>query len=503
MSSQEGRVGAGIGVGSLFGAAGLDVDVAVILGGAEGVLPPTPHPDPLLNDTHRRSIGLPTADDQINALRQQFVTVLSGCHGVVTIPRGDLRATVSNQPSRWLLPYLDRGPEPTRVTIASSHVAALAGVAFPSSEAEHRLASLLHHVGGGDTIDSIADRDPVLERALTMRRAREAATITAYDGGLGGLDIPTLDGQTVSPTAIESWVACPYAYFVQQLLGVRAVEEPDRIIRIEPTERGSLIHDVLDAFHREVIEGHLAQPTSHGWTEDHRNALLALFEATCDRTERRGRSGRPATWDTERRRLRTELLRWLDADSQVAVGRGSSVVASEHRFGVDAPPVTLPLGDGRRLSLRGSFDRVDRTATGGLVVTDHKTGKPDAYRKLTPADPTLGGTVFQLPSYAAAARSVVGPDDAAVVAEYSMFGRGDYQRFGFTITPDIERLVASQLTDVVDGIESGWFPARPERPGFRLWVSCPYCEPDGLGTTDQWERWQRKRHDPRVARWLA
>ena len=35
---------------------------------------------------------------------------------------------------------------------------------------------------------------------------------------------------------------------------------------------------------------------------------------------------------------------------------------------------------------------------------------------------------------------------------------------------------------VVDGIEAGIFPNRPERPGWRLFVGCHYCEPDGLGT---------------------
>ncbi len=42
MPAREGRVGDGVTVGALAGAAGLDIDVAVVLGGVEGTLPPNP-----------------------------------------------------------------------------------------------------------------------------------------------------------------------------------------------------------------------------------------------------------------------------------------------------------------------------------------------------------------------------------------------------------------------------------------------------------------------------
>ena len=36
-----------------------------------------------------------------------------------------------------------------------------------------------------------------------------------------------------------------------------------------------------------------------------------------------------------------------------------------------------------------------------------------------------------------------------------------------------------------------------------MFVPCWYCEPDGLGTATRWAEWERKRHDPALARWLA
>ena len=59
---RQGRVGQGVTAAPLAGAVGLDVDVAIVLGAAEGLLPPRPSSDPLLSDADRSLAGLPTAD---------------------------------------------------------------------------------------------------------------------------------------------------------------------------------------------------------------------------------------------------------------------------------------------------------------------------------------------------------------------------------------------------------------------------------------------------------
>jgi hypothetical protein len=89
-----------------------------------------------------------------------------------------------------------------------------------------------------------------------------------------------------------------------------------------------------------------------------------------------------------------------------------------------------------------------------------------------------------------------------VLAEYGLLRKGGYARPGFEITADVEARVSASLERVVSGIEAGWFPHVPDPPG-RYFVSCPYCEPDGLGTVDRWSDWERKRHDPRLAAWFG
>ena len=89
-------------------------------------------------------------------------------------------------------------------------------------------------------------------------------------------------------------MACPHAYFVQYLLGVKAIEEPDDEISITAADRGSATHTALDRFHRAVIDGDLPQPSATGWSDEHRLALGRFFDEVSSETERRGRTGRPA-----------------------------------------------------------------------------------------------------------------------------------------------------------------------------------------------------------------
>ena len=51
---------------------------------------------------------------------------------------------------------------------------------------------------------------------------------------------------------------------------------------------------------------------------------------------------------------------------------------------------------------------------------------------------------------------------------------------------------------IVDGIEAGAFPARPEPPGPRFFIDCEYCDPDHLGTADRWREWARKALAPEL-----
>jgi ATP-dependent helicase/nuclease subunit B len=460
--ARAGRVGTGVTVGSLTGAAGLDVDVAVLLGAADGLLPPLPRIDPLVGDADRVAAGLDTADAHAGRTQRQFLSLLDSCSSIlVTYPRGDLRTTSHREPSRWIAAHLADVP----VRHTASHVAALIGTEFPVCAREHRLRRRTTHTAAGGQVATApgAASDVVLQRALRLRAARRSPALTAYDGDLSTVGVPPLD-RPVSPTQLEAWAACPHAYFVRYILGVREIDEPGDTLAITPMDRGSALHEALDVFHRTVLRGDLPQPDADGWSDAHAVALGEIFDRVAATTELAGRTGRVASWMDERERMRADLLDWLRADRERVVDRGARVISSEWRFGNDGD-VTLTLPSGRRLAVTGSIDRVDESVD-GFVVTDHKTGRSDRFRSISTDDPTAGGTMLQLPAYAAATLALTGRPDAPVRAEYSFFRAGGYKRVGYTFDERVWASVGQAVSGIVDGIEAGFYPSVPERPGW-------------------------------------
>jgi ATP-dependent helicase/nuclease subunit B len=504
-----GHIGVGVHVGPLAFAVGQPFDLLVVVGVCEGLLPAPPPQEALLGDHDR---GLTDGALQINSelaqeqQRQLWAALAGTTRAVLLTPRGDLRATALRQPSRWVA-ELSRSL-PVRSRSIPSFAAGLSAAAFPATASQHRIRALSQAVHAGQGIAQhplMQSRQP-LRVGSALLAARALPVLTEYDGDLSGVRIDALGDRPISPTRLEAWVACPHGWFMRYVLGLQPVEQPDEQLQITPKDRGTLVHQALDRFHRQVIDGTLAQPGPDGWGEQHLRALLAAFETEASQLEQQGATGRTAFWRSEQNRQRHELTTWLQHDSRRVAQRLATVLASEHSFGVPgAPGAVITLADGTEVSLRGSVDRIDRCADGSLVVTDHKTGRASSYRDITDADPTAGGTKFQLPAYAAAALALTGDAQRPpVIAEYGFFGKEDYRRVECTIDTNSWPQVTDALQRVLDGIRSGVFVARPEKSQFRFsFVPCEYCDPDHLGTAERWTQFERKLADPRVAALLG
>lgn len=504
-----GRIGTGVHAGPLSFAVGQCFDLVVVLGACEGLLPGRPPSEAVLSDADRALAGgeLALAADRTDEQKAQLWAVVAGAgRAVITFPRGDLRATATRQPSRWLRELVGAQPIPSRRV--HSFAAGLAEASFPATLGQHRVRSLQHAMRAGV---AFADAPAVtahvaLQRGVAMIQARSTDMLTEYDGDLSGTPIDPLGPHPVSPTRLEKWVSCPYGWFVEYVLGVKPVEQPGEQLQISAKDRGTMVHEALDHFHQAVVDGDLPQPGPHGWTPRHLQALLSAFEQVGAAKERLGLVGRTAFWAAEQTRQRHELATWMVRDSLRLVERGATVIASEHHFGFgDTPPAVITLPDGEQVRLRGSVDRIDRCADGTLVVVDHKTGGATSYRPITDDDPTAGGALYQLPTYAAAALLLTGSHpDTPVLAEYGFFAKGKFQRIGTRLTPQQWPTVAANLARVLDGIRSGLFVGRTEKSQYRLsFVKCPYCDPDGLGTAERWAEFDRKSSDPRVAALLG
>jgi ATP-dependent helicase/DNAse subunit B len=282
---------------------------------------------------------------------------------------------------------------------------------------------------------------------------------------------------------------------VQRLLGVRPVETPEEQLTVNPIELGNLYHETLDRFFTQ-----LSAPPGGAtpWSSAQRAELRRIaVEVAADLTLR-GHTGHRLLWDQELAAVLSRLDRFLDHDDAVRAATGRRQVQSELSF-----EIGVPLADGRTLLMKGSADRVDR-AGDAIVVVDYKSGSARTFAGLGPGDPTRHGAKLQLPVYGMAARLALGTPDAPASAEYWFIHKDAGKRVELPLTRDVERAFIGAVTVIADGIAGGLFPHRPpEDDGFAGFVPCGYCDPDGLGAGEHRERWERKRHDPRLAGYLA
>jgi ATP-dependent helicase/nuclease subunit B len=301
-----------------------------------------------------------------------------------------------------------------------------------------------------------------------------------------------------SPTRLQTWAACPHAYFMQTVLHVEPVELPEDIMQLAPIDRGNLVHEVLDRFLGEV---RTRPDAGRPWNPADRARLRVIAEEVSAETEARGVTGRRLLWHRDRRAILAELDAFLTADEGFRGGGIAQTLATELTFGFsddDAGVVAVALGDGRVVQVRGKADRVDRRADGALVVIDYKTGSFTRYTALSHDAPVGAGTLLQLPVYAYAARAAYGAPDTPVEALYWFVGKGNNRRIGYDVDESVDEVFVQAVRTIVDGIAGGVFTALPPEPAPVPFVQCPYCDPDGMGTTDRWREWERKFQAPEL-----
>ena len=175
----------------------------------------------------------------------------------------------------------------------------------------------------------------------------------------------------VSVSRLESYAACPYNHFVQY--GLRPQEQKEW--GVDPRERGTFFHAAMEGFTRIL-------PENEKWPHIGRKECDSLMDAAL----------RPLveSWNdsafTDTARTRAEARRYISICKRAAwiFTRGASMsqfrpAETEVAFGYPGgpPPLTLHLGDGSHVLVRGRIDRIDRFDNGESVylrVVDYKSG---------------------------------------------------------------------------------------------------------------------------------
>lgn len=474
-----GTIGVGVQVGSVADGVGACVDRVIVVGAAEGVLPARAADDPLLPDRVReRTAGvLPTIAERVARQRRDFHAALAAAPSggrTVSYPRGDLRGGGTRVPSRWLAGTAGATP----VVELPSYTGAILA-ADPATPQEWRQRA----TATGAATDGLT---ATLSAAHAQQRS---PAFTAYSGNLRGADLPDpTRGRPVSPSALESWARCPWGYFVHHLLEARPVEQPEDVVRVSAATRGTLLHAALEGLVTEARDGGWAPGPHESWPPQSWEVLERHARAAFTAAEAEGLTGRRLLWEEDSAALLGDLHQWLARDDERRTRLGGlTPLEEEWSFGgPDGPAVSLDLGDGHELHLRGAVDRIDVDSDGRLVVTDYKTGKRRVPKK---GAQEWDGRSLQLPLYSlAAAEHFAHPEGEPLRAAYWYTSRREgFVEVPMTIDDTTRASAVATVAAVVDGIVGGVFPPRATSDGAYYqgrptsFVSCHACDPDGLG----------------------
>ncbi|MDE0196736.1 MAG: PD-(D/E)XK nuclease family protein [Caldilineaceae bacterium] len=534
-AARAGALGEGLLVGPVRIAAGLRFDKVYLVGMVEGLVPAQPPDDPLLPQSEREKTGLlfhSTAAERYDYL----AAAAAGRTRVLTFARGNNIAMREQHPSRWFLeeaaglygspvyPSMLSNPRELaqlreqpwfEEVVSAQHGINTLSATQPADIHDYDLHRLSQWRQAGNAIDAhhLAQSEAVLSRALAMQRARNAQPLTRWDGDLSPAISPSgriglSNRDFFSPTRLQTWATCPFRYFLSNVLGIAAPEQPEELATISALERGSLLHAILERFIQEAQEQGAIPPPDQPWTDDHRRQLFKIAAEEFRKAEQRGVTGKPLLWELVRDQIISDLEKFLKEDAKLRKKHGVSPHAVESSFGFagnedETPLQSVEWSSARTgtLRFRGFIDRIDISPSGDTaLVLDYKSGGTSSYANMN-KDPLQRGKLLQLPVYGLAARHLLGAGIDIKVAYWFVTEKGK-----FTTRPPTPKTLEEMLdafSDVVgtitDGIGAGLFPANPGNDG----NNCRYCEFKHLCPTRREWHWRRKREDRRLSAYVA
>ncbi len=534
-AARAGALGEGLLVGPVRIAAGLRFDHIYLVGMVEGLVPAQPPVDPLLPQSEREKTGLlfhSTAAERYDYL----AAAAAGRTRVLTFARGNNIAMREQHPSRWFLeeasclygspvyPSMLSNPRELaqlreqpwfEEVVSAQHGINTLSATQPADIHDYDLHRLSQWRQAGNAIDAhhLAQSQSVLARALAMQRARNAQPLTSWDGDLSSAISPSgriglSNREFFSPTRLQTWATCPFRYFLSNVLGIAAPEQPEELATISALERGSLLHAILERFIREAQEQDAIPPPDQPWTHEHRRQLFEIAAEEFRKAEQRGVTGKPLLWEMVRDQMISDLERFLKEDAKLRKKHDVSPHAVESSFGFsgnedESPLQSVEWSSARTgtLRFRGFIDRIDLSPSADTaLVLDYKSGGTSSYANMN-KDPLQRGKLLQLPVYGLAARQLLGAGIDIKVAYWFVTEKGK-----FATRPPTPKTLEEMLDDfsdvvgtITDGIGAGLFPANPGRDG----NNCRYCEFKHLCPTRRDWHWRRKREDRRLSAYVA
>ncbi len=514
------RLVGGVNVGAASGPArGIGYDAVFVAGVAERVFPAVGRQDPLLTDDERAAINVRIPDalalqrDRADsdrhvwalaqrAARRQFTASWSRRSSAVGGPARPSSLILETAEDSSVVPsevtLFERGRierietsivtmMPSAEDVASDEWSAV----LASPEADSFDLALLT-APQVDTAEVLTEIWPAADSALHARHQRSAPRFTDFDGLLDGGTLPD-DWRPLervwSAAALETYVTCPYRFYLRHIVDVRGDSESERPDQPRRQTLGRLIQRVLSSWVREYE--HFKDDRTWFEYADSPSYMSTVAGRILDSTEASGALGPPASVPARR----VELLRDLD--------RARRREAAEARDGWRPLQVNVAFDDApirvagnRTLRLRGIIDRVDVHEGGRHRAVHFFTG-----RTLPDVRGFVNGSSFLSVGSLTALTQLGVPIREAEVEHRSVSSRGNFESQtlegesltssgGRSSRSDGERL-RDTLALIADQLESANFIPHPGDPP-RDRLNCRRCPYESSCTADVGRRYEHK-----------
>lgn len=233
---------------------------------------------------------------------------------------------------------------------------------------------------------------PGLQEGFVAAEQRTSDLFTAYDGQVqvdpAEVDPTHNHGLTFSASKLEKLGNCPFAYFVQNMLGVELPDEQEYKPGswLDAMTRGHLLHQIYAEFMIQIKGGRLDPAQEKALIRQIGSGLIE---------ERKKEVPPPSevVYKYEMQSLLNELETFLKVEKSLRE-RGYSPLYLEAPFGIDNPdaitkagaglpdPVEIEIEPGVAFKLRGIIDRIDQVPGDPprYGVWDYKTGSTFGYQ---------------------------------------------------------------------------------------------------------------------------
>ncbi|HVT44888.1 MAG TPA: PD-(D/E)XK nuclease family protein [Thermoanaerobaculia bacterium] len=451
--------------------------------------------DPLLSDGERRAVGLPPIGDGRDEERLLFSIVRDAARERVSFSfasRDGSGRTV--RPSHLLQDLMWRGEsDPERRSLIYRDFSLWLG---PPARADSVSAQEARRV----RLRLKPEREDISPSLLrSIRLSAASGSRSSYDGYIAvdeGLRTAIIERMAaISATHLEDYGECPQKFLFRRLLRADELDDPEHEPQINPRDKGSLDHIILERFHRGADhERPLAAIAQARFrlTPSESQRLREIVDEEFDRFDRDRPPFNETIRSLERKMTHRDLERFLAHDLLELATTGYSPLHFEYSFGTNRrgepqhpERISLDL-ESAAIAFHGIIDRIDFDGS-RLRIVDYKSSG-EQHRSL--ARRIEEGHRLQLALYAIAAQRIFGTTDDMVSATIKPIRTpgSKIDTFSFVLS-EVRKVLFENLELFVRSVVGGAFPAFPDQEG-----ACRFCPMRASCRT---------RHEPREIRAIA